>query len=45
MRRRGGFCVRGMLWTEWIVVDELTSQDEQLLSSSLDVWAGLHSKS
>ena len=42
MGRMGGLCVRTVLWMEgWMGVEELTTHDEQFISSSsLDVgWA------
>ena len=39
-------CVRTVLWMEgWMGVEELTTHDEQLISSSsLDVGVGIHSE-
>ena len=48
MRRMGGLCVRTVLWMEGRMgVEELTTHDEQLISSSsLDVEGGsIHSES
>ena len=46
MGRMGGLCVRTVLWMEgWMGVEELTTHDEQLISSSsLDVGVGVHSE-
>ena len=46
MGRMGGSCVRTVLWMEgWMGVEELTTHDEQLISSSsLDVGVGIHSE-